>query len=123
MKKQLHGSQRKYALLDGLDPDNMDDYKETYEQLKSDPNIEIIHDSISPDDNNRFDLKEDMEFTMDGKKYTISWITGAGEVWLTNSTFMYDYEIAQGIFIEKYGKKKAKKKWKKTYGRWHGENE
>ena len=42
-------------------------------------------------------LKEGMKFKMDDKEYTISWVTGAGEVFFEEGGFMYDYEVKEYI--------------------------
>ena len=98
---------------------NGKEYKETVEKIKNDPNVVILHDSITSLDHNEYGLKEGMKvpYPKIGTA-TISWITGAGEVWFEehNTGFMYDYEIAQSILLKKYGKKKAIKLWAKKYG-------
>jgi hypothetical protein len=93
-------------------------YKEEYEEIKNDPNVTILHDSISPSNTNKYNLKDGMKVPHPTiGTATISWITGAGEVFFEeeNTGFMYDYEVAQDILVKKHGKKKAMKKWKKKY--------
>lgn len=77
-----------------------DQYKKEYKQIKKfaeDNGYSVLHDSISPQSDNRFGLKEGMKFKMDDKEYTISWVTGAGEVFFEEGGFMYDYEVKEYI--------------------------
>ncbi len=100
---------------------NGHEYKNGYDEIKNDPNVVILHDSISPTNDNEYGLKEGMKvpYSTLGTA-TISWITGAGEVFFKegNVGWSYDYEIAQDILVKKHGKKKAMNKWKKKYGSW-----
>lgn len=103
---------------------NGKEYKKTYEKIKNDPNVTILHDSISPSNTNKYNLKDGMKVPHPTIGIaTISWITGAGEVFFEeeNTGFMYDYEVARDILVKKHGKKKAIKKWTKKYGSLHAQ--